>query len=61
MKFKRLTAILLAGVMTASVLTGCGINKNAAVATLGEQEISLGVVNFICRYQQAVTDDLYTH
>ena len=60
MKFKRLTAILLAGVMTASVLTGCGINKNAAVATLGEQEISLGVVNFICRYQQAVTDDLYT-
>ena len=46
--------------MTASVLTGCGINKNAAVATLGEQEISLGVVNFICRYQQAVTDDLYT-
>ena len=60
MKFKRLTAILLAGVMTASVLTGCGINKNAVVATLGEQEISLGVVNFICRYQQAVTDDLYT-
>ncbi len=60
MKFKRLTAILLAGVMTASVLTGCGINKNATVATLGEQDISLGVVNFICRYQQAVTDDLYT-
>lgn len=60
MKFKRLTAILLAGVMAASVLTGCGINKNATVATLGEQDISLGVVNFICRYQQAVTDDLYT-
>ena len=59
MKFKRLTAILLAGIMTASLITGCGINKNETVATLGEQEISLGVVNFICRYQQAATDDVY--
>ena len=41
MKFKRLTAILLAGVMTASVLTGCGINKNAAVATLGSRRFPL--------------------
>ena len=39
MKFKRLTAILLAGIMTASLITGCGINKNETVATLGEQEI----------------------
>ena len=60
MKFKRLTAILLAGIMTASLITGCGINKNETVATLGEQEISLGVVNFICRYQQAVSDDMYS-
>lgn len=59
MKFKRLTAILLAGIMTASLITGCGINKNETVATLGNQEISLGVVNFICRYQQAATDDVY--
>ncbi len=59
MKFKRLTAILLAGIMTASLITGCGINKNETVATLGDQEISLGVVNFICRYQQAATDDVY--
>lgn len=59
MKFKRLTAIVLAGVMTASVLTGCGINKNATVATYGDEQISLGLVNFICRYQQAASDDIY--
>lgn len=59
MKFKRLAALLLAGVMSVSMLTGCGINKKAVVATYNSKEVTLGVANFLCRYQQAVVDDMY--
>ena len=32
MKFRRITSVLLAGIMAVSLLTGCGINKDATVA-----------------------------
>lgn len=62
MKLKKITAVLLAGIIMTSSFAGCGIgsiNPNAAVATMGDESISLGIVNFFCRYQQASMDDLY--
>ena len=61
MNRKRLMALLLGGVMAASVLAGCGgIDKDATVATLDGQEIKLGIANFAARLQQAQYDDFYT-
>ena len=61
MNTKKFTALLLSGVMAASVLAGCGgIDKDAVVATLDGQEIKLGVANFAARLQQARYDDFYT-
>lgn len=61
MNTKRLTALLVSGVMAASVLAGCGgIDKDATVATLDGQEIKLGIANFAARLQQAQYDDFYT-
>lgn len=60
MRAKKIVAMMLAGALMVSALTGCGINKNATVAKLGDEEISLGLVNFICRHQQATVDDNYT-
>lgn len=63
MKFKKLTACILAAAMTMSVaLTGCGgssIDANAVGATLDGEEISLGFMNFMARYQQAISDASY--
>lgn len=60
MRTGKLTALLLSGVMAASVLTGCGsIDKTAVAATLDETEVSLGVANFAARLQQATYDDFY--
>ena len=62
MKRTRLAALLLSGVMAASVLMGCGgVNKNAVVATFDETEITLGVPNFAARLQQAYSDDMYSY
>ena len=61
MNAKRFTALLISGVMAASVLAGCGgIDKDATVATLDGQEIKLGIANFAARLQQAQYDDFYT-
>ena len=61
MKIKRITTVLLAGIMAVSVLAGCGINKEATVATFKDgTKVSLGLVNFMCRYQQAYSEDMYT-
>ena len=61
MKIKKITTVLLAGIMAVSVLTGCGINKEATVATFKDgTKVSLGLVNFMCRYQQAYSEDMYT-
>lgn len=60
MKIKRLAALLLSGVMAASMLIGCGsVNKDAVVATFDETEIKLGIANFAARLQQASADDFY--
>ena len=45
MKLKRLAALLLAGAMSVSMLTGCGINKNAVVATYNSKEVTLGIAD----------------
>ena len=54
MKFKKLAALVLAGVLCISALTGCGgMDVNETAATLGEQTVSLGIANFMCKYQKA--------
>lgn len=61
MRVKRIAALLVSGVMMASMLMGCGgIDKNAAVATLDGENVSLGIANFAARLQQASYDDFYT-
>lgn len=59
MRAKKITAILLAGVLCVSMFTGCGINKDAAAASMNDQTVSLGVANFFCRFQQASVEDYY--
>lgn len=58
MKVRRLLPLLLAAALGVSVLTGCGssIDGNKTGATLDGQEISLGFMNFMARYQQAIYD-----
>lgn len=62
MKGKRLLPLLLAAALGASVLTGCGnsIDADATGATLDGQEISLGFMNFMAKYQQAVYDGQFS-
>ena len=60
MKRKKLAAFCLTGALLASVMTGCGINKNATVASLADgTAVSMEVANFAMRYQQAATDAMY--
>lgn len=62
MKRTKFAALLLGGVMAASVLAGCGsVDKNAVVATFDETEVALGVPNFAARLQQAYSDDVYNY
>ncbi|MDO4474280.1 MAG: peptidyl-prolyl cis-trans isomerase [Eubacteriales bacterium] len=52
---KRLAMLALAGAMTMSMLSGCGskIDDSAVVATVGDEEISVGLANFYARMTQA--------
>lgn len=59
MRVKKIAALLLSSIIAVSALTGCGVNKDAVVATLDDKEISLGVANFAARLQQAQNDDFY--
>ena len=61
MKGKKIAALLLAGCMAVTALSGCGMDKDAIVATMDGQEVTLGVANFLCRYQQAESDDMYSY
>ncbi len=56
---KRFAAFCMAGALTLSVLTGCGVNKNATIAEMDGREIPAGIANFMCRYQQAASDDMF--
>lgn len=62
MRNRKLTAVL-AGVMLASVLmTGCGnkaMDAGEVVATVGEENVSLGLANFSARIQQAQAETYY--
>lgn len=59
MSFKKITALLLAGALCFSALTGCGAKAEDTVATLGEENVSFGVTNFLMKYQKASVDDMY--
>lgn len=58
---KRLTALLLSGVLAVSMFAGCSseLDKTAVVAAFGDTEVSLGLANFAARLQQAQYDDFY--
>lgn len=62
MKGKKIIPLLLAAVMGISVLSGCGssIDGKKAGATLDGEEISLGFMNFMARYQQAIYDGQFS-
>ncbi|MCH5333819.1 MAG: peptidyl-prolyl cis-trans isomerase [Agathobacter sp.] len=57
---KRVIALLLAGMMCTSALAGCGkIDKSAVIASMEGVDVSMGVANFYCRFQQASSEDVY--
>ncbi|MCD7709632.1 MAG: peptidyl-prolyl cis-trans isomerase, partial [Clostridiales bacterium] len=60
MKKNRIAAVLLAGALGVSTLSGCGINKSAVIASTDGVDVTLGVANFYCRYMQACYEDTYT-
>lgn len=62
MKAKRLLPFLAAAAIGASALTGCGstMDTEAAGATLDGEKISLGFMNFMAKYQQAMYDGYYS-
>ena len=59
MKLKRLAALVLAGAMCLTSLVGCGVKPNETAATLGDTQVTAGLVNFVCMYQKATVDDTY--
>ena len=59
MKLKRLAALVLAGAMCLTSLVGCGVKPEETAATLGETQVTAGLVNFVCKYQKATIDDTY--
>ena len=61
MKLKRLSALALAGVITAGMaLTGCGfLDPEATVATVNGIPISLGLANFAAQFTAVDYDTYY--
>ena len=61
MKLKRLSALALAGVITAGMaLTGCGsLDTEATVATVNGTPISLGLANFAAQFTAVDYDTYY--
>ena len=60
MKLKRLAALALTGAICLGTVFGCGANAQDTIATLGEENVSFGVANFLLKYQKATVDDYYT-
>ena len=59
---KRTAVAAMAGVMAASLLTGCGEKKldgSATVATVNGTEIKMGTASLAARYQQAQIEAMY--
>lgn len=59
MKLKKLAILALTGLLCLTTFVGCGVNADEIAATLGDQTVSAGVVNFVCKYQKAGYDDMY--
>ena len=62
MKAKKVTALVLAGVLGAATLTGCGnktVDADAIVAKMDDGNVRLGVANFMARYTQSAYDSIY--
>lgn len=59
--FKKAALAALAGTLVVSGLAGCSSNVDGTktVATVNDEAIQLGVVNFMTRYQQAQTAQMY--
>ena len=58
---KRAAVLMAAGVFTAASVTGCSgsIDTDAVVATVGDEDITLGVANFYARLTQAQYETYY--
>lgn len=60
---KRLTAAAAAGMLAVSCMTGCGsasaLNTEEVVATVGGEEVTLGVANFYARMIQGQYETYY--
>lgn len=59
---KKAAVLVLAGIMTAGMLTGCGedaLDGTKVVATVNGEDIEMGVLSFYARYQQAQTEAMY--
>lgn len=58
---KRAAAVMAAGVLAAVSVTGCSgsIDTDAVVATVGDEEITLGVANFYARLTQGEYETYY--
>lgn len=59
---KKIVCGMLAGVLSVSLLTGCGaksLDGTQTVLSVGDTDISLGTFTSLLRYQQAITYDYY--
>lgn len=57
---KRIVSLVLAAVMTAAAMTGCGkLDGSEVVAEVGDTKITADVANFYARYQQAQYETYY--
>ena len=57
---KRAVILLLAGLLAAGSLTGCGsLEDSDVVATVNDTDITAGVANFLARYTQAQYETYY--
>lgn len=62
MKAKKVTALVLAGIIGTATLTGCGnksVDADAIVAKMDDEVVRLGVANFMARYTQSAYDSIY--
>lgn len=59
---KKAALVTLAGTMVMGSMTGCGSSKvdgTQTISTINDEELKLGTVNFMLRYQQAQTEQMY--
>jgi len=61
-KFLKKAALIgLAGILAASCLTGCGFGDNKTLAKIGSEELTYGVGNFYCRFNEATYENYYSY